>query len=199
MGGLTVWIDDVVAHTTIRSVWGNQVRDRVVQTFGTLAEAQTHLAALPQGSVIHTDDSGLLYHKFAGAWKPVFPAVVEGTPVNTNGYYLTAGVTATIFNAAIPAGYRYVMLSAFAQIDSPGGLDYNAEARLNIGNGAFLVSVATWRGPKTSAPQTHSIAGFHTVGGAEGATMTVRNAQAAGDVSVSGNQFYTNLSILCLP
>jgi len=61
------WIDDVVSHTTIRSVWGNQVRDRVVHVFASKAErdAQAH----PQdGMLCHTSDTHITYVRVSGQW-----------------------------------------------------------------------------------------------------------------------------------
>jgi len=48
------WIDDVVTHTTIRSVWGNSVRDRVVHQFATTAERDGPTVHPVDGMCCHT-------------------------------------------------------------------------------------------------------------------------------------------------
>lgn len=49
------WIDDVVTHTTIRSVWGNGVRDRTVHQFASIAERDAAPASSRQdGSLCAT-------------------------------------------------------------------------------------------------------------------------------------------------
>lgn len=63
-----MWLDDVASLQTIQSVWGNSVRNRIVQTFDTKTERDSHNAALPNGSVAVTLDTGIVYVKQAGAW-----------------------------------------------------------------------------------------------------------------------------------
>jgi hypothetical protein len=62
-----VWIADVVPFATIQSLWGNQIRDRVVHDFASKAERDAH--PLPNGSVCITLDSNIVYVKNnAGVW-----------------------------------------------------------------------------------------------------------------------------------
>lgn len=73
------WLADVVPYTPIQSVWGNGVRNRIVQTFTDAAERNTHTAALPDGALAFTADTGTLWLKRAGAWVPTQPVRVPGT------------------------------------------------------------------------------------------------------------------------
>ena len=61
------WIDDVVTHTTIRSVWGNTMRDHVVHVFASKAERDAQ--AVPRdGMLCHTSDTHITYVRVGGAW-----------------------------------------------------------------------------------------------------------------------------------
>ena len=57
---------DVAAGTLIQSAWGNEIRNRTVQTFATQAELATWAA--PNGAVAVTVDTGTQWQRIAGAW-----------------------------------------------------------------------------------------------------------------------------------
>jgi hypothetical protein len=63
------WIDDVVTRTTIRSVWGNSIRDSVVLHFATKAERNT-TAHPVDGMCCYCADTQSVYLYRAGAWWP---------------------------------------------------------------------------------------------------------------------------------
>lgn len=63
-----MWLDDVIPHQTIRSVWGNSIRNRVVQTFDTIAERDAHTAGLPDGAVATVTAEKVDFVLVGGAW-----------------------------------------------------------------------------------------------------------------------------------
>jgi hypothetical protein len=62
------WIDDVVTHTTITSVWGNKIRNRVVHQFTTKAERDGAGVVPVEGMVCHVADVNIVYVRTDGAW-----------------------------------------------------------------------------------------------------------------------------------
>lgn len=83
------WIDDVVTHTTIRSVWGNTIRDRVVHQFASKAERDAATVVPVEGMMCQLADSGFVYVRRQNAWwvlampaAPYTPAA-WGSPANT--------------------------------------------------------------------------------------------------------------------
>jgi hypothetical protein len=62
------WIDDVITRTTIRSVWGNAIRDRVVHQFASKAERDASNVHPVEGMCCQLADSGFMYVRRQGAW-----------------------------------------------------------------------------------------------------------------------------------
>src|SRR5262245_3369214 len=93
------WITDVAPQTTIRSVWGNSVRDCIVHQFADLTEANAH--ALPNGT--HAAIAGVPYLRKAGVWTLLRPTVVWSNNVG-NGT-TTGNIAKDAATFAIPAGY----------------------------------------------------------------------------------------------
>ena len=61
------WIDDVVSHTTIRSVWGNNIRNHVVHTVASKAERDA--TVVPQeGMRVYCADTRFTYVRVGSAW-----------------------------------------------------------------------------------------------------------------------------------
>lgn len=194
-----MWIDDVVTHTTIRSVWGNQVRDRLVQTFADMGEANTRLAALPTGSVCHLDSTGLLYHKFANSWRPMLPATVDGA-VAGGGLYLTGQQSGNILTYTIPAGYGRGLWSLMVMMNAIGQ-PVAADVSVYNGGGATLIGKGQYR-VFNAADQTFSLlTGVPVALAGDTGVVVVKNlnAAASGDLTVSANGYYTRLAVLLTP
>jgi hypothetical protein len=75
---------DVTAGTIIQSAWGNQIRDRTVQVFATVAERNALWPAPPRGAMCITVDTLALwiFDTGAGGWRPT-PGTVLATSVST--------------------------------------------------------------------------------------------------------------------
>lgn len=66
------WIDDVLPQTTIRSVWGNGVRDRTVHQFASKAERDAVASSkLVDGMACYTAAEQILWLRRGGAWWPL--------------------------------------------------------------------------------------------------------------------------------
>jgi len=98
------WIADVAPYTTIQSAWGNNVRNRVVQTFADTAERDSHTATLPDGSIAYCVSPDRLYVKRGGTWRPLVTASVKGTCTD-NMVATTTGVQ--VAQIALPAGFAF--------------------------------------------------------------------------------------------
>lgn len=55
------WLADVVPYATIQSLWGNQIRDRVVMTFANVAERDANAAKMPEGQLAYCVAEQSLY------------------------------------------------------------------------------------------------------------------------------------------
>ena len=116
------WIDDVVTHTTIRSVWGNTIRDHVVQVFTNRSERDTNAAKMIEGDLCYVVTEKALYVRRPSAaqgfgtlfsdWANYTPIVVVGAynPTLTANYSKWRLVGArrveyvTQFVATVPPG-----------------------------------------------------------------------------------------------
>jgi len=76
---------DVVANALIQSAWGNEIRDRTVQSFATVTERNTW-AAPPKGALAVTLDSLSLWQYDGTAWVPAGPNGVVGYAELTAGF-----------------------------------------------------------------------------------------------------------------
>lgn len=84
------WLDDVVPQTTIRSVWGNSIRDRVVMTYANKGERDAQPSP-KEGMVCHVADIDIVYLRHANTWqvlempwRPFTPRAYQAD-VNGNG------------------------------------------------------------------------------------------------------------------
>jgi hypothetical protein len=102
-----MWINDVVTRTTILSTWGNGVRNQLVQIFASLAEADSHKAALPVGALATI--GGVPYILAPGpTWKTFVPRLVQGTITYTG---VIGNMNRNIGSITIPAGYTTAALA----------------------------------------------------------------------------------------
>jgi hypothetical protein len=60
---------DVAAGQKIASVYGNELRDRTLQVFATVAERDAQWAAAPNGAQCVTLDTGHIWLRQAGVWR----------------------------------------------------------------------------------------------------------------------------------
>ena len=65
---------DVVAGTLVQSAWGNEIRDRTVQQFSTVAERNTWIDP-PKGAMAVTTDTNALWMRGDTQWHA---AVIQG-------------------------------------------------------------------------------------------------------------------------
>jgi hypothetical protein len=116
--GLTA---NVVANTPILSTWGNELRDRSVQVFATVAERSAQWPTPPNGAVSWITAT-LTLHVFNGAvWVQVTPAAAANNAGDTHG----AGAYGDGAGGAGPAvtvltGTK-ALVSLTAHLDNAGG------------------------------------------------------------------------------
>lgn len=63
------WIPNVAPYDTIQSIWGNQIRDRVVMEFATIAERNSSIPAPHDGQVCWVIAESVLFVRFGNAWR----------------------------------------------------------------------------------------------------------------------------------
>lgn len=106
------WIADVVTRTTIRSVWGNQIRDRTVQAFANAGERDAH-ATVPDGALNVPLDSGIVERKWQGVWRQVAPLAFRATGL---AVVVQPGQTQRSFGTLAGPGYRSALFAYYARI-----------------------------------------------------------------------------------
>jgi hypothetical protein len=109
------WIGDVAPYDTIQSLWGNTIRDHVVQVVGSKAERDATIAP-KEGMVVHVTDTHITYVRVGSAWW------VLGMPPRSPGTIL---------------GYAAPLSSAWSTMaPSSGGFSW----RQAMGHGTLLGS-----------------------------------------------------------
>jgi hypothetical protein len=130
-----MWIADVAPYATIQSLWGNNVRDRVVQTFTDPSEANAHVASLPEGATCVIASSGLEYVKRSGVWKLRNTALAIGSI--QDGGFTNLGMWSATLNA--PSGYVYASLHYSVNLYMYAGGPGDIEVSLTRSNGATVL------------------------------------------------------------
>ena len=132
-----MWIADVVTLQTVSSVDHNNRRDRLVQTFDSMAEANAHVATLPDGALCAIAPSEAIYVRRGGAWHLLVPTLVKGS-VHGAGF----DVAATLGSATltVPAGYAmcaltYTVLVSVQTVGPPSG---DVEVKVYSSNGGVV-------------------------------------------------------------
>lgn len=126
-----MWIADVVPEEGISSSqYGNPIRDRVVQTFTDLTEANAHVASLPVGATCHIEGSGYCYRKDgSGQWRPLFTYASEANVAALQGIGFDGLYTCV--STTIPAGFRAVHL-VWDETIYAGEVDYHIEMQIVV-------------------------------------------------------------------
>jgi hypothetical protein len=124
------WISDVVPYSTILSTWGNNIRNRIVQTFDSVAEMNSHAASLPDGSLATVPGDHTLYAK-RGTFKPQTPLLVTGTVYSGVSGADTGGVGYKASDLVVPAGYRVAYVSTSVRVSFSGNTTAGANAGMN--------------------------------------------------------------------
>jgi hypothetical protein len=76
---------DVVAGNIIDDAWGNEIRDRTLQVFATVAERDSQWPTAPNGATCVTLDTGRQWIRIAGGWQPAWPRLVSALALSTTG------------------------------------------------------------------------------------------------------------------
>jgi hypothetical protein len=146
-------IDDVVAGQPIESVWGNEIRDKVVHIVASPAALPTDV---PDGGLAYTQSDDKVYVRQAGQWNVVTTGGLLSRAVKTA---TQTGITTTevdisglSISVTIPNN-RVIRLSAFATF-TPSSAD--GYARMLIRRSADLIvrgHTSTFTTTSTSADQ----------------------------------------------
>ena len=96
---------DVAPGQKVASTWGNEIRDRTVQLFATVAERDASGWAPANGAMCVTQDTGTLWQRIAGAWASRRPFVMGGTPSVTTDAFGN-------FSIPLPSGAKWLGASA---------------------------------------------------------------------------------------
>jgi hypothetical protein len=176
-----VWLDDVVSHTTIHSVWGNGVRNQLVQIFDTTAERDSRTAVLPNGSECWVLANSAHYVKLGGAWQRTNPLrlAVAGTGGVMDDMF---AVVATIHT---PDGFSRAQLSYSVFMDGTEFTDTQT-ATVAMWTGAGATQVGNSRQDIASAGVTQFHMALDVPINPAGDTITV----GLGSTDTSGTIWY---------
>jgi hypothetical protein len=116
----------VVSGELIQAAWGNEIRDRTVQVFATVAERDSLWPDAPAGAVCLTLDTGTLWHRASAVWYQRSPYLVAECRLATDKQTATGtpGVlVATVVFTVGPGRRCYrATLQAQHQRSGVGGL-----------------------------------------------------------------------------
>jgi hypothetical protein len=121
------WLDDVVTRTTIRSVWGNTVRDRGHHIFDTPSEANAHVANLPDGATCYVTSTGLEYVRRAGVWRLRLPTLIKGV---VTGWRLNYSAPMQTGVLTVPAGYATAAVDYLVLMANPSAPNQRIEIKM---------------------------------------------------------------------
>lgn len=93
---------DVASGQKIASTWGNEIRDRTVQLFVSVAERDASGWAPANGAMCVTQDTGILWQRVAGSWQSRRPMTVGGVANQTTDGFGNLGVT------GLPGGIKWI-------------------------------------------------------------------------------------------
>jgi hypothetical protein len=184
---------DVAAGQKIASVYGNELRDRTLQVFATVAERDAQYATAPNGAICVTLDTNTMWKRAGGVWVsavlgPVaavsvatFQSVAAGATVDVTGLTVTVNaLTARRYRTDF--GVRMGCSAADAKLvmtlENTGGGVYKSIAGRSYGTGTNLGLGINMAG-----------SAFHMVGGtfplaAGSNTLKVRvNMPSAGGIA----------------
>jgi hypothetical protein len=82
---------DVAAGQKVASPWGNEIRDRTLQVFATVAERNAQWLTPPDGATCITLDTYTVWRRRAGAWVYANPGGLLGAVWTTSGDLGTPG------------------------------------------------------------------------------------------------------------
>ena len=194
------WLTDVAPYTVIQSAWGNSVRDRIVQTFTDMNEANAHLAALPDGALVNIGTT--LYIKRGGAWKLLLPTVIAGTVFGATSPGQTNALVAQI---TVPAGYSLALVQYMGrsiQDFAGGGNGYDyVEIKLFRSNGGVQLA-----GVQEHVPNWINNRAVHAIGAVSACnpngdvfTVTANNISALATRTWIGNDGSQTFGGIFLP
>lgn len=91
---------DVVADAPIASSWGNEIRNRTIQRFASVAERTSQWPSPPEGALSYVDDSDRLFVYTGSAWRyiaggaqPLYAArMYRNAAVSTWGAGVVSGI-----------------------------------------------------------------------------------------------------------
>jgi hypothetical protein len=185
-------IADVVAGQPVESVWGNEIRDKLVHVVPTVAGLPTDVA---DGALAYTEDTDQLHQRVAGTWvraAGIGSAIAVGSTINQANIALTTGFqTIVSLPLTVPAFWRRftVQLSGWLSIGGVGGTD-SIEYRWNLQGGLILATIVdngggTYRSLLLDQDATTLDQDVNT-----SAVIQARNAtSAAGTVITSSGRF----------
>lgn len=205
-----MWIDDVVSHQTIRSTWGNSIRDRIVQTFDTLAERDTHLATLPNGAVVFVAETGLLYDKVQNAWRPLQAAFAQGTAQGGphGGGLVQIGETIILNSMNLPGGFRFAHIEWVFRVTQAFNANWSITAALALFGGTwqagdYIGAIGSSADFGATTPQTLQLGGVVPINPngdvCQGSIANHGAGSISSDVTVAPTVNYHRLTAVLFP
>lgn len=141
---------DVAANEKIASVWGNEIRDRTIQVFASVAERDAQWPTAPNGAHCVTLDTYTVWQRRAGAWVVNAPQAVIGgltagdigngqAPIIASIASLAAGFWLVSYSVAIASGAPLTGIQL--KLFTPAGQWYYYNAPAFVGSGTYGFSV----------------------------------------------------------
>ena len=92
-------IPDVLVATTISTDWGNDIRDRTVQRYASVAQRTTEHSAPAEGDLSYIEDSNTVWVFNGSAWVELFSGSIDTADITDS-----AIVSAKIADGSVAAG-----------------------------------------------------------------------------------------------
>ena len=99
---LTPTVPRAADSNRVTSAWGNEIRDRTLQVFASVAERDAQWSAPPNGAEAITLDTNTLWLRRAGAWSPILN-LAAGSVASGDSPLPSGGVKDICTSPTLPA------------------------------------------------------------------------------------------------
>jgi hypothetical protein len=177
-------IPDVVAGQPVESVWGNEIRDKVVHVVATAAALPTDVA---DGGLAYQEDIDVLKVRLAGVWVPVgaLGGIVVGSNVNQSNINLTTGFQSLAsFALALPT-YWHTFTCQLEGFTNVTGITASNDLELRFNVGGVIHGLIVDNGSTIRTVLNYADMAAVAAAASVNVVLQGRNATAANGVAVT--------------
>lgn len=180
----------------IRSPWAQQASGYVVHPFASLAALNANWGSAPNGSIALALDTGIVYTRRAGVWRPPPGTVISNSAAQQGDIAFTTAGLRDLFVFGPGVTYNYPTLVTFSVAVYFGFASGQSQAQID------LVAMATGASVATSAGGTYAAAAQYQTLALMAAWSIPAGADASGkcriNVIVPGGTCHTSSSVSAL-